>query len=61
MSEQSEQQYEGLPRRVWGLIIGGGTWLVLFLAQLGENSPSASYIEQLENKALDSRFQLRAD
>jgi adenylate cyclase len=61
LSEQSEQQYEGLPRRVWGLIIGGGTWLVLFLAQLGENSPSASYIEQLENKALDSRFQLRAD
>ena len=61
MSKHSEQQYEGHSRLTWGLSIGLLTWLVLFLFQLGRDSPIAGYLNQLEHHALDLRFEVRAD
>jgi adenylate cyclase len=61
LREHNEQQYEGLSRLASGLGIGLVTWLVLFLLQLGSDSPIASYLEQLEHQALDLRFSVRAD
>ena len=59
MSRDREEQYEGLSRRGWGLLIGIGTWLLLFAAGRRGVSPIAGSLVQLEQQSLDLRFQLR--
>ena len=59
MAVQPDQHHSGLARWAWGLLIGSGTWLLLFLLQQGQEQPVAQYLDQLENKSLDLRIRWR--